>query len=107
MTTESKYIVFKREDFFNVLGRSTNGELKPLELFKIEDINELDDAVVIRTQDVFAAPALDTYSNSISVALTVMSYTQGNPNPELSKIADYFHERAVEAWERQDKKLPD
>lgn len=67
----------------------------------------LDDAVVIRRQDVFAAPALDAYANSIQVALML---DPGNEHAiRLREIADYFSEQAAKSWDNNGhpRKLPD
>jgi hypothetical protein len=73
----------------------------------------LDDCVVIRRQDVFAAPALDAYANAITVAISVMEASYGpediQPNniQSLRNLADFFHEEAEKAWHENGKKLPD
>ena len=73
--------------------------------------HRLDDAVVIRTGDVFAAPALDAYAANIATAITVIRSVPFNSDLDkaaegLQKIADYFHEAALEARDRVSK-LPD
>lgn len=97
-TIDEKYVVFKREEFLEWTSNTTTPP--PV----------LSDAVVIRTKDVFAAPALEMYANGILVAIHTArtSYTELPSRIErLQAIADYFHSRATEAWERGDKVLPD
>jgi hypothetical protein len=69
----------------------------------------LQDAVVIRLKDPFAATALFTYAN------TIMSFLELMPEETLSEVendrmmdlADYFHGQAVESQKIKDKRLPD
>ena len=97
---DSKYIVFKFEEFDEWMREvvRTHG-VHPNVLPQA-----LEDAVVIRTQDHFAAPALDSYANSIRICTSIM--LDRERAKELDNIADYFHERAVESW-RQYRKMPD
>lgn len=91
-----KYIVFKREDWEDAVRA---GELP-----------EVEDAVVIRRQDIFAPPALDCYANSIQTAIEMLQATAMSGNvdgiAELRDIADYFAEQAAKSWSEQ-RKLPD
>lgn len=105
---DEKYIVFKREDWDRYTSRSGCGANVAKALLP------LDDAVVIRTQDVFAAPALDGYANAIRTGMAIATLGPLENNAEaneihwrLGEIADYFHDRACESWERGDKKIPD
>ena len=62
---DEKYIVFKRDDWEAFLGE---------DLPAVEDLSvpePIEDAVVIRRQDLFAASALDAYSDSIGVSIDV------------------------------------
>lgn len=96
---DSKYVVFKRVDVEPYLVVSGSKLLQKV----------LDDAVVIREQDVFAPPALDAYANVILAFVEAVESVDTVPMEEtkrLREIADYFHERAVSAWDR-DRKLPD
>lgn len=101
----NKYVVFKREDWD--AHRDQPGCMP-------EDL-EVDDAVVIRRQDVFAPPALDAYANLITAALAVAQDVSGHiPGVDeepgsvkrLREIADYFHEQAALAWDTH-RELPD
>lgn len=97
---DEKYIVFKRSEFDLVFRRSDRNELEAI---------ALPDAVVIRTQDIFAGPALHVYASSM--AITVATRTNWSLADEnLQSIADYFYERANEADEARANgaaKLPD
>lgn len=87
---DEKYMVVKRQDVSSSTATAT---------FRKIDI--LDDAVVIRTGDVFAGPALHSYAANIQVAVNILA--QHRPDVDLAGMraaADYFHERAVEADER-------
>lgn len=64
----------------------------------------VEDAVVIRRQDLFAPPALDSYANSISIA--AMMLEPGEQRLKMQDVADYFHAQAVASWETE-RKLPD
>jgi hypothetical protein len=85
-----KYIVFKLEDY--EAGNATS----------------LDDAVVIRLKDPFAATALHTYANTIlsSVELLEDFITQDDYQRMLD-IADYFHNQALDSEKIKGKRLPD
>lgn len=95
--SEGKYVVFKKKDyddwFKSYLNNNIPGKLQPI-----------DDAVVIRRQDIFAPPALDTYANSIRVALSISP--PGKINTNLADTADYFHQQAVLSW-NINRKIPD
>lgn len=112
-----KYIVFKREDFYEMMGELGlppyfDNNLQPTlgadvdcamvaqHIVKQAEAHELDDAVVIRRQDLFAGPALHSYASSIAIASKL------SDERKLQPIADYFHRQAVladaEGW-----KLPD
>lgn len=110
MVKDDKYIVFKREVFEEMLkhfpAHIHEGEFPPV-----------DDAVVIRRQDLFAPPALDAYANAIDVAISLTPYAEMEnldvDVPEafrrvlrLREVADYFHRQAVLAWDAE-RKLPD
>jgi len=97
---DDKYIVFKREDW--VQDNST------------ERLTPVKDAIVIRRQDCFAAPALDAYANCIMATLELMKkappsismWAEENMK-RLQEIADYFHLQASAAWQAANRKIPD
>jgi hypothetical protein len=92
---DNKYIVFKRSEWGQVAGPA----------------QEVEDAVVIRRQDVFAPPALDAYANAIQVVIETLQLDASEPRTfelmgRLQYIADYFHDQAAKSWSEQ-RKLPD
>lgn len=110
-----KYVVFKREDWKRAINEANDRMdrgLVPLasSFTRLIDI-EVDDAVVIRRQDVFAPPALAMYANSIRTALDVAQLHEvGDPNEtarRLQAIADYFHEQSELAYADSRRSLPD
>lgn len=115
---DEKYIVFKRSEFFKLMGELA---LPPWEGARVsygldedcapiaENIRSrakdvaLKDAVVIRRQDKFASPCLLTYAAMIGMV------AEHHPNravaEELLAVADYFHQQGVLAGE-EGTKLP-
>ena len=94
---ETKYVVFKLEDYQQAQGNLVGAVPTPL-----------DDAVVIRLKDPFAATALFTYCNTIMSLLELM---EGSISEEdytrMLNIADYFHSQALESEKIKGKRLPD
>ena len=109
MTTirDEKYIVFKREEFnkwlIDTFGPTPRAEGR---LIGIAEALSLDDAVVIRTKDPFAGPALHCYAATMAM-YTNLSNINGDPAKSLRRTADYFNERAMEADATFEQKLPD
>jgi hypothetical protein len=102
--TDSKYIVFKREDWNKLSGEQFAGDL------------ELDfaipDAVVIRKQDIFAGSALHAYASSIQTAIEIIhligeDLIDGRDRQSLDELRDYFFQQALEADDFRTKKVPD
>lgn len=90
-----KYAVFK------VRETEMNGE----QLMEIVD--EVKDFMVIRFQDVFAAPGLYAYANVIQTWIE-RDKLEGRPiPPELEELRDTFFEAANEAEHYPVKKIPD
>lgn len=99
-----KYVVFKKEDYDELRW----GDTMP---------NTVDDAVVIRLKDPFAATALFTYANTIMSFVELMTNTYMtrpadvgmNPGEvkRMMEIADYFHQQACASQEISGKRLPD
>lgn len=85
---EDKYVVFKRHELVTECTTWARGG----ELFKDLIGLRLPDAVVIRRQDYFAAPALDSYACAMQVAARLLP--DGEEKERLTSIADYFHEQA-------------
>ena len=118
--SDQKYITFKRNEFFTMMGylalppwTDEGGELIGQNMDcaviggKIQTevaAIELSDAVIIRRQDVFASPCLFTYANMIS--LVADNVDDRDKAYELQRIADYFHDQAVLAAD-EGRKLPD
>lgn len=100
LDSDDKYITFKREEFLEKTNPSAmnmaTAEIHRQELLDLA----LPDAVVIRRQDLFASPALATYSSCISLVAVF------NKRDDLLAIADYFQRQselaAEEGW-----KIPD
>lgn len=106
MVEDSKYVTFKKsvfEDFAAELC-SLDGGWSLWE--RIRD-QRLDDSVVIRRRDIFAAPALDVYSNSMLTCVEVLREVgQTEVADNLEEKAKYFHEQAVASWDTE-RKIPD
>lgn len=87
---DGKYIVFKKEEWDSFWSASpVRLDLPPA---------PIEDAVVIRTGDAFASPALHSYAAMVGVAISFMP--PGEDRKNLLRIADYFNARAAEADER-------
>lgn len=72
------------------------------------DGTAVDDAVVIRLKDPFAATALFTYANTIMSMLELMDEDiDMDTHQRMMDIADYFHERACTSQKVAGKRLPD
>jgi hypothetical protein len=74
--SDGKYVVFKVDDFYQFVINLWNTHWsKDGDQTTVEEAAKpyvVMDGVVIRRQDVFAAPALYAYSNAILVAIEVM-----------------------------------
>lgn len=95
--SDEKYIVFKRSEWDSTESCDLAG-LTPVE-----------DAVVIRTQDVFAAGGLSAYGHSIRSFTSRMKPDEPG-RVELDYVANYFFDCAQEADDRLARgecKLPD
>lgn len=107
---DEKYVVVKRENF-----RKTDSP----GVFLVEERHVLEDAVVIRTQDVFAAGGLSAYAHSIVAYIELLRTMPFMPQPMpnannlaemLQDVADYFMDQSREAegrLARGECKLPD
>ena len=96
--TDEKYVVFKRSEW----DASQRGEGVP---------TLLDDATVIRSQDVFAGPALHAYASSIETSLEILEALGWDVDSvavkRMEDARDYFFQRALEADDVRTKKVPD
>lgn len=105
---DEKYVVFKRNEFYEMMGalalppyegvddNGGNVDCAPIaeKIINTVEATAIDDAVVIRRQDVFSTPALDAYYFVLRLL------------ERLQDIADHFHTQAQLAW-NTDRKLPD
>lgn len=97
--SDEKYITFKRAEYEEWL--QVERRFQPSALVHASEPEPINDAVVIRTQDIFAAAGLNAY------ALNIRTYIGGVVNfmPEemvdkLLEVADYFAAVAQEAEDR-------
>lgn len=93
---DDKYVVFKRPDFNRWWSQGSVGGTE----HRVPAPSALDDAVVIRRQDLFAGPALAAYAACIAMV------ARANNDAGLQAVADYFHQQSVAAGE-EGWKLPD
>src|SRR4051812_12163604 len=98
---DEKYVVFKREEWV-AFERAADGVINWEKLQESQAFPHIvDDAVVVRKQDIFAGPALHAYSSSISTALEILDAEQvvlgGGVVHRLNEIRDYFFQQALEA----------
>lgn len=118
---KEKYIVFKTEEFEKLLDQQGD---KADAFTLIHDLSqiELEDFVVIRLADQFAAPALFEYGNAIQTLLDFLRSMEigsklshiGDVSEEeyddtidrLIGIRDYFFEKAQQS-QTMTRKLPD
>lgn len=102
---DDKYAVLRREDWDAIQEESVHHST----------VSELDDTVVIKLTDIFAAPALSAYASTIQAVANGLSSTFedmgfsedaecGAMVARLKHVADYFHDRASEI---HDVKMPD
>jgi hypothetical protein len=115
LTYDEKYVVFKRGELIESM-RTFRKEHPELAMIAVVP-DALEDAVVIRRQDVFAPPALDAYANAIvtviealkAIAVDGEDATLEEANDQvrrLQAIADYFHTQALMSWDTE-RKVPD
>jgi hypothetical protein len=112
-----KYVVFKRDEFnewARVMHDAVEEVAEGKELNLRVHLNQisLQDAVVIRKQDVFAAPGLYGYAASIQTAIEVAQRLDPSSLTEeeqwrLEALRDFFFEQGHEAAEHSPKKIPD
>jgi hypothetical protein len=83
---DEKYVVFKKSEWDEAGEADVLDALEPLS-----------DAVVIRTQDAFAAAGLSAYWHII---LLYTERLNGHMTPELIEVRDYFEWVSREATDR-------
>jgi len=111
-----KYVVMKAEEFEQWQTKSnfwwghvTRPRL-PGDVDEPPGLPEvLDDAIVIRKQDVFASSALFAYAHNIQTALEILEGGSiGKDSMDhLEELRDFFFEQATEAQELKGVKVPD
>lgn len=101
---DDKFIVFHRDDW------DKHGQLFAEEF---EADYAIEDATVIRGQDIFAASAFFNYSNNVITTMEILGALAEDVSPEfqevlddLQRIADHFHDLGVASAEMPNK-LPD
>lgn len=96
---DEKYVVFKKSELDKWLADVGRDWMMPQRVM---------DAVVIRRQDMFAAPALEAYSNAMMCAVEALREAVPFDDrwERLRDIADYFHQQAEVSY-MQARKLPD
>ncbi len=102
-----KYITFSREDWVQWWNQPGIGGT----IHDIVTPKEIEDAVIIRRQDIFAPPAFDAYANAMTVVMVTLASGEWNVEDQrsidrLKEISDYFHEQAVLSWSTE-RKMPD
>lgn len=98
---EEKYVVFKSEDWSRYVEMDLSPD-KPTPRFP----NQIYDAIVIRRQDIFAAPALFEYAGQIRSCMEILQELEQPVPDQLEGIANYFSEQAELAMKTKSK-LPD
>lgn len=98
---DEKYLVFKREEY------EAWAKKEGLETTFAYPLPEpLDDAVVLRHQDLLCAPMLGLYRDMLTMILKIDEMGDAFSPENLQKVADWMDENAAEAadtgW-----KLPD
>lgn len=110
-----KYVIFKAKDF-NDERASWDDEQSYDAGCAFDNLADMvvPDAIVIRLQDVFAAPGLYTYANNIQNYIEMLEhFTPGTVDlptgliEQLEEVRDYFFDMANTASQSENKKLPD
>lgn len=99
---DQKFIVFKRDEFVAWRNQAEIGGAH----HDIPEPHHLEDAVVIRKTDAFAAPVLHAYASMVLTAMEVLRDGSGEASyRDLESVHDYFMNAAQEADETQ-KRFP-
>ena len=93
-TTDDKYVVMKKEDFWLLVGYLNDGKRSDIEVVEEVAVNMLHDAVVIRRQDYIAAPALSAYANLLGLAAIAMATADPETGARMLRVADYFERQS-------------
>jgi hypothetical protein len=99
---DDKYVVFKLSEWQRYMAAVGDGAARR----GLRDLEALDDAVVIRTQDVFSASGLTAYAQCILAHMDALmlnddafklSEYEERRRQQLQRIADYIYTRIAEA----------
>ena len=103
-----KYVVFKTAEWEGEMQKYL--QTQKARGYSVPLPDEVEDAVVMRRQDVFAAPAFRVYANSMAASMVVAAKLVAPglhlKSETLSQIARYFEEQA-ELSESENRKVPD
>jgi hypothetical protein len=112
MIDRDKYVVFKRDEFQQMMGllalppwknpkdgtlEATDWDCAPIarEIDETIEKTELNDCVVIRKRDIFAAPVLYAYSSSLLTASELLAaHGYLGQEEKLAEIVDHLVELA-------------
>lgn len=108
MYENEKYVVFKRDEWEEAMNDHLQKEKS--RGYPVPIPEEVEDAVVMRRQDIFAAPAFRLYAatiaSSLVVAAKIVAPGMVISNTKLEDTAKYFDEQA-ELSEQEERKVPD
>ena len=106
-SNDEKYITFKREEFFQMVGLWSSQHMPAVNVANLigdADTYALPDAVVIRRQDFFAPGALASYASGIALVLNMID--DPKQRAQMLAVADYFQRQSEiagdEAWKWPD-----
>lgn len=107
---DNKYFVISKRELSRLQDNADRGQAGTAkDILHALYANQIDDAIVIRKQDVFAPPALDAYANAIQCVIEAVKEVDGYDPKKiktLQRIADYFRMQAEDAYDMK-RKLPD
>lgn len=106
-----KYVVFKIEDFNDMVGRMGDPGLTLPHPLRVLMDKAVDDATVIRRQDMFASVPLHAYACAVNAAMTLLRKQHGGFSQRemdnLQKVFDYMVGEAEMAAQHIGSKVPD
>lgn len=102
---DEKYVVFKRDDWEN-FKRDTIFDYHPQATYGEPD--PIEDATVLRPNDIFTAPTLHAYVGAVTTAIEIYERVLDIAAPaQLAEARDYFMNRAEEADHTGSRRFPD
>lgn len=109
MSDETKYFCVKIGDWLDAWEALKDVHMDASGQHALTKLNKarLHDSVVIRRQDIFAAPAFAEYAGQISTTLEILEVLGVDKPENLEEIRDYFFEQAEMARLVKHPKLPD